>query len=523
MIDEIRHPNPAKPERTLVQCFVQDCGLGNQMMEFAAGYGIAKRLGMHFRWSWNPSRLRTMELGHFGFAETRYPEVPVVAKKMGQGSSLLVKKAEKAILASKAPWVGISCPFQAEECFVEFADEIREFFRLEPFDLPNPPGTTPVGVQVRRGDYVKHPRLNVCTPQYFLDALEWMRANVENPHFIIVSDDHWYCEKLFRTQLDVTVMPPQDSIEGMRTLASCEAHIISNSTFGWWGAWLGEKGPVVVPEIWHHRPGSYGKWNPVPDRWKRIPVGVSTDPAPDPIKVRTVIEHAAPDLDRAIVYPWHADGEKWQELRYSLRSVEKYFADKDCPILIFGTRRPGWLREGHPRIQYRGAWTYTEALSNGTQVADKVLWMNDDVVLLKPVTWEDCAVPRYIRPVGPEFLKNAETFNNPWREGCLRVLKQLHQMGHTDQKVYCTHTPYVYEREKALRVFREFGAWEKMPMELAYFHLFSEGSRPIGGDRTQSLPDDSALFLNYADRHLEDLGFKESLMALFPEKAGWEV
>lgn len=521
MIEEIRHPNPSKPERTLVQVFVQDCGLANQMFEIAAGYGIAKRLGMHFRWSWNPSRLRNFEMGCFGFTETRYPEVPVVASRMGQGNISLVKRAEEAVRKSDDKWVGISCPFQAEECFIEFGDEIRGMFKLEPFDLPHPEGTTPVGVQVRRGDYVKHPRLNVTTPQYFLDALEWMRARVPNPHFIIVSDDHWYCEKLFEKQFDVTVMPPQDSVDGLRTLASCSAHVISNSTFGWWGAWLGEDGPVVVPDRWHNKPGSYGNWNPVPERWHRLPTG-APEPPREVIKPRVVIETGDPGVERAIVYPWHADGAKWEELRYSLRSVAMHFEDKDCPIHLFATRRPDWLKDGC-RVEYRGAFTYSEALSYGLQSADKVLWMNDDVVLLKPVGWGDCAVPRYLREVGPDFLKNAETFSNPWHEGCLKVLKQLHGMGHTEQKVFSTHTPYVFEREKSLEVFREFGVFEKFPMELAYFHLFGEGARPLGGDRTQDLPNDSALFLNYVDQRLEQPGFKEALMSLFPEKAEWEI
>ena len=523
LVYNVQPPTWPSSEKVVCLEFIQDAGLGNQLFEIAASYSIARTLNLPLRWIWRPSKLRNFELTHFGFAENPYVEYPLLLSRAGQGNRKLYQTAVNRIVESNHRFCGISCPFQDEACFIDHADEIRELFRLEPFDLPNPQGTTPVGVQVRRGDYVKHSRLNVTTPEYFLGALEWIRANVENPHFIIVSDDPHYCRKLFERQFDVTVMPSQSAIEGLRTLASCKAHVVSNSTFGWWGAWLGETGPVVVPEHWHHQPGSYGDWNPVPDRWIKLPTGETPKGAKVEIpKPRVVIELPDPGVERAIVYPWHADSAKWHELRYSLRSIETFFEDKHCPIYIFGTRRPGFIKESHPRVQYRGAWSYSEALSNGVQVADKVLWMNDDICLLKPVSWADCEVPRYLREVGPEFLKHAETFNNPWRESCLRVLKQLADRGIKDQKVFSTHTPYVYERKKALRVFEEFGVWDKMPFELAFFHLFGENPQPIGDARTQELPGNGAMFLNYADRHLTPT-FKAAMANRFPHFADWEV
>lgn len=518
-------PHWPSQDKVIVLEFVQDAGLGNQIFEWAAAYSIARELNLPLRWIWRPSNHREFGLHHFGIGESPYVEYPMGMLRAGQGSRALRNRAIKVIAESKKRFIGISCPFQDEQCFIDHADEIRALFKpaVSGFKLPNPGGTTPVGVQVRRGDYVKHSRLNVTTPGYFLGALEWMRGKIDNPHFIVVSDDPYYCHKLFEKQLDVTVMPTQSAFDGLRTLAACKAHIISNSTFGWWGAWLGETGPVVVPEHWHHLPGSYGQWEPVPPRWIKLPIGqdVKREPIRE-IKPRTVIEFPEPEIERAIVFPWHADQARWQELRFSLRSIEKNFTDRKCPIFIFGTRRPGFINESNHRLQYRGAYTYSEALSGGTQVAKTVMWMNDDTLLLKPVGWEDCAVPYYLRDVGPDFLKTAEANNNPWRDGCLRVLRQLKEMGITDQKVFSTHLPYVWEREKALQVFEKFGVWEKMPMELAYFHLFPEGAKRLTTERTQELLNDEAKFLNYADRHLTP-EFKDEVMRRFPDSAPWEV
>ena len=389
-------------------------------------------------------------------------------------------------------------------------------------DLPIPEGTVPVGVQVRRGDYLKHSRLNVTTPEYFTNGMRWMRERIPNSHFIVVSDDPQWCRQFFGYREDVLVMPPQEPIDGIRTLASCKGHIISNSTFGWWGAWLGERkfgGPVVVPELWHHGGKSYGQWEPVPERWNRVGIGPFRRTVE--IEVQDPIVAAMPDCERAIVYPYHADQERWHELRYSLRSIDRFFEDRDCPIFILGTRKPGWLIEGG-RVRYIGAFTYREALSRGVAMAEQVLWMNDDIVMLRETGWADCRRTLYLKDVGPEFLERAETQANPWREGVVRILRALAGEGIRQQRVYSTHTPYVYRREQAMEILRKYGVWEKFPMELAYFHHYAVDPVQITGERVTGLPFGDARFLNYADRSLSD-ALKREIAALLPDCPAWEL
>lgn len=521
MIHEIR-PEFPDSDKTVILEFVQDAGLGNTLFEFAAGYSIARTLNLPFKWMWRPSRLREFGLGAFGIGENPYKEYPMLMLREGQGNRVLYEKAIQRIRDSKEKSCGISCPFQEESCFIDHADEIREIFKLEPIRMRCPSAFTPVGVQVRRGDYKGHPRLDVTTPAYFLNAMEWMRGKVERPIFFVVSDDPSYCREIFHKFSDVHVMPPQSPIDGLRTLASCDSHIISNSTFGWWGAWLGEKGPVVAPEHWHHMPGSYGDWNIVPDRWVKLPIGQEVKRAPEiVIRPRSVAPLPAPTLERAIVIPWHATEEKWHELRMCLRSIEKHFEDKKCPIFVFGTRRPNFIKE-NGRVQYRGAFTYSEALTGGIQVANKVAWWNDDCVLLKPTTWADIETPYHLGPVTEDLLKQFTDASNPWRAGFRLVLDRLTKLGITEHLIYSTHLPYVWEREKALQVFEKFGVWEKMPFELAAFHLFPEGSKRLNGERTDEPTNKEAKFLNYADRHLTER-FKAEVLRLFPDFAEWEV
>ena len=511
----------ATNSKALVLEFIQDGGLGNQMFEWATGYSISKELGLPFHWKWKPSRLREYELVEFGIDENPPEEYEVVMKKLGQGSRRLREVARKRVADSPLLRPAISCPFQDEQCFIDHADDIAEQFTTAPVNMGVPEGTTPIGVQVRRGDYLSHSRLNVTTPEYFTNAMRWMRERFPNAHFVVVSDDPEWCRRFFGYREDTTVMPRQSSYEGIATLASCHGHIISNSTFGWWGAWLGERrhgGPVIVPELWHHGGKSYGDWNPVPARWNRIGLG-SPKSASEPQEV--LIESVLPNHERAVVYPYHADAERWHELRYSLRSIHQFFEDTDCPIYILGTRKPGWLIESH-RVKYLGAYTYREALSKGVQLAKEVLWMNDDIVLLHPTTWADCRKTLYMKDVGPEFLENANTQGNPWREGCLKMLRALAGEGIREQRVYSTHTPYVYKREEAMEILKKYGVWEKFPMELAYFHHHAVDPTRVTTERAMGLPFGTARFLNYSDRTLTE-ELKRAIMTLLPERPPWEM
>jgi len=495
-------------------------GLGNQMFEWAAAYNVARSLNLPFRWTRKPSRLRDFGLTAFGLGVNPARNEPYLVNRIGQGHRKLIEITKSRINTSSEKVCRVLCAFQAEDCFIDHADEIAAIFDLQPMDLPNPKGTTPVGIQVRRGDYLTHSRLNVTTPDYFTNGMKWMTERVKNPHFIVVSDDPKWCEEFFGYREDVSVMPPQNPIEGLRTLASCHHHVISNSTFGWWGAWLGErrhKGHVVTPEIWHTGGNTYGQWEPVPKRWNKVSIHPRGALAVTKPKITVV----TPEHKQAIVYPWKADAERWHELRYSLRSVDRFFEDKDCPIYILGTAKPTWLIEGG-RVKYVGAYTYQEALTKGIQLADKVLWMNDDIAFLKPTTWADCETTLYTKPIPPDFLKKADPQQNPWRAGVVKILQKLADEGITDQKVFSTHTPYVYRRVLATEILRKYGVWQKFPMEMAYFHHHAVNPTQITTEKAWGYPFGDAMFLNYADKVITE-GLKRALRELFPDTPRWEL
>ena len=507
--------------KAVVTKFIQGAGLGNQMFEWAGGLAIARRLGIGHHWIWEPDRHREFGLGIFGIGANPPPEHELIMRQLRERDPSWWENALERVRTSKHPYPAIMCPFQQEGCFAGVADEVRKAFHLEPLRPRVPAGRVPVAVHVRRGDYIGHPRLNVTNERYFRNAMAKMRELLPNAHFMVVSEDADWCRQHLAGN-HVTVLPEGDEKRDLRVMIGCEAHIISNSTFGWWGAWLGEKGPVIAPSLWHHAAGCYGDWHPVPDRWVKVG-GVRPDNDPPLLPVTSFRRLPDPGIPRAIVYPWHSGMARWEELRFSLRSIHRFFEDKECPIFILGNDRPGWLGYQKGRVTYRNVWAYQDALIDGVQAADKVLWMNDDIFLLKPTTWAECAVPRFIGNLSDGFLVEADESANAWRAGVLALFRKLEGWGIHSKRMFSTHTPYVWEREKSIAVMEKFGGvWNKFAFENAYFHHYPEGARHLGGDFTQKAPVGGSRFLNVTNGLLS-AEVKDFLKALLPDPAPWEA
>jgi len=116
-----------------------------------------------------------------------------------------------------------------------------------------------VSVHVRRGDYVANPNAarvhGLCSPDYYARALQVVRMRLKDPLYCIFSDDiEWARDNIHvpgdvrhigDTQYDTTV-------EDMNLMAHCHHHVIANSSFSWWGAWLGSArgGNVFAPAQW---------------------------------------------------------------------------------------------------------------------------------------------------------------------------------------------------------------------------------------------------------------------------------
>lgn len=152
--------------------------------------------------------------------------------------------------------------FQSEKYFGALAADIRRMFDAAPFLLDADKrilegGRTLVSLHVRRTDYLTIPLLDIGDlGAYYRTCMEDIAQHAGKPLFLVFSDDpHWCRQWPLLKQFDSIVVSERrrrSNFNDLALMASCAHHIIPNSTFGWWGAWLGRNAGkrVYIPAQW---------------------------------------------------------------------------------------------------------------------------------------------------------------------------------------------------------------------------------------------------------------------------------
>ena len=231
-------------------------GMGNQLFQLAFGKSVAKRRGEELfftrhRIDSDPNG-RVFELDHFAGGQdlkfVEHEEPPVVADNWyfnqtvwTQGNSFTGHwQTEKYF---DAPLVRELCalakPPSAESELL--ASLIRE-------------GPS-CAIHVRRGDYLLPDRLachgNV-SQNFYCAAVQYVMDRVPDVRFFVFSDDPEWCKENFKWAT-VVDHNQQAAHEDLWLMSLCNHAIFPNSTFGWWGAWLGDTQPnriVIGPKRW---------------------------------------------------------------------------------------------------------------------------------------------------------------------------------------------------------------------------------------------------------------------------------
>lgn len=265
-------------------------GLGNQMFQYAAGRALADRLGAEllldtrafeyaitfraytrYEYALAPFRLRARVA-----AAADLKNWPAWAVEVGMRLRFVrpwfrrwhfepAITYDPGVLMLREP-VCLVGYWQSERYFIDIADRIRADFTLrEPLaganagllDLARSAGS--VGLHVRRGDFVS---LNeaaqvhgLCSIDYYRRAIDLVRQRCPECRFLVFSNDpEWARAELPLDASAVFVTGNERQPEHDLTLMSaCRHHIIANSSFSWWAAWLGHSPEqiVIAPSPWY--------------------------------------------------------------------------------------------------------------------------------------------------------------------------------------------------------------------------------------------------------------------------------
>lgn len=254
--------------------------LCNSMFQFAALLGMAKKTGHSFAVPHHETYFDVnYNCNNTSIFDGFKIDVPIYDGRELQGVEFPFHYVD-AEVPNQSDMIGY---FQSEKYFESAEEEIKAQFQIkdqfkEPVDLKIDLGDYPdprkcTSLHIRLGDYTSKRDFHPSQPGSY-----WQHAVSEAAldHLIIFSDDVEQAKKMFEGNERVVYSLEENPFSALYHMSLCRNNIICNSTFGWWGAKLGEwHNPVdkliVAPKLWFG-PG-HAALDPkdiIPERWLKL-------------------------------------------------------------------------------------------------------------------------------------------------------------------------------------------------------------------------------------------------------------
>ena len=235
--------------------------LGNQMFQYASLKGISRLRGYNYCIPnhkqvvkdpygfdmkielFYPFKMSSVTPSNIGILDRGY--APVVEEKYFHFDEILFTMCPDEIT--------LAGYFQSEKYFKHIEDEIRADFSfkdeiLEPCkEMIGSVGEV-ISLHVRRTDYLTNPNHTALGADYYEEALK----KFDNTSSVLVfSDDTEWCkeQELFSGDRFM-ISESGDQYVDLCLMSLCKQHVIANSSFSWWGAWLSGSDDVVAPVRW---------------------------------------------------------------------------------------------------------------------------------------------------------------------------------------------------------------------------------------------------------------------------------
>ena len=155
--------------------------------------------------------------------------------------------------------------FQCEKYFHKYEKQLREDLKVktpltayEKEIIEKMQTKNSVAISIRASKAFDNPKvtdnlnLGFIDKDFYYRGMEEIVKRVKNPTFYIFADDMGIVKNEYQFPYPVTYVTPPDSATGIRLMYSCKHFIITNSTFAWWGAYLGNAPDkiVVMSDVW---------------------------------------------------------------------------------------------------------------------------------------------------------------------------------------------------------------------------------------------------------------------------------
>lgn len=243
-------------------------GVGNQLFQFASAYALAREKGYvlildrNFKGYFRDEELSKLGINFtnwegnqpsFNKFDLKYSPYKIIIEKDFSFDASIFEISESVYL------YGYWC---SPKYFEKYKSEIQELVHFSNIQndyinnsYKNITELNSVSLHLRRGDYntpLGITSFGLLGIDYYERARELILRSVPNANFFIFSDDVLIAKELFRHWTNCIFVGPNSSLEDLYLMTLAQNHIIANSTFSWWGAYLSKNsaGIKIAPRHW---------------------------------------------------------------------------------------------------------------------------------------------------------------------------------------------------------------------------------------------------------------------------------
>jgi hypothetical protein len=219
-------------------------GLGNLLFQIATGYSLAIKNNTSYKINPNLHNERGQGNHITTYLDTIFKKIKLtdyipseVFKEKNELGDIQIPYQNDLLLDGF---------FQKEKYFIQHKAEINKLFGFDSVKLIPQNICT---VQVRTGDFLFDNTFNVVNQNYFLKAINFILEQNPNTNFYLVTDYYEVAIKYLPKHIKFNYFNMSE-IEDLKLISQSDYSIISNSSFGWWGSFLGKEKITLSPYKW---------------------------------------------------------------------------------------------------------------------------------------------------------------------------------------------------------------------------------------------------------------------------------
>ena len=252
-------------------------GLGNQLFQISAGFAHAKNIKTDYAINYKIGSIYNGQgHPHMRYKDNLYKNIPET-----NNNYFSIYKEPKYSF-TQIPKLNNLCLlgyFQSKKYFLGYEEEVKSLF-----EFPNPLTKKvmnkfdkikkkKVGIHFRLGDYrlenTKEVFYNIDYSLYLKETTKYFGGEYE---FLIFSDDFNSLRREVNLE-NLTNLENDNELEDLYSLSQCDSVIMSNSSFSWWGAFLGKKKEkIICPDKWYGPRGPKDSEDIYEDSWFKVRV-----------------------------------------------------------------------------------------------------------------------------------------------------------------------------------------------------------------------------------------------------------